>query len=57
MDKKQLLKDLEAADLLNNFCQRSEWARAFEAHARETGRRLTMTCSTCYREVLEWLRK
>lgn len=56
MDKKQLLKDLESAGLVNNFCQRSEWARAFDAYARETGRKLGMGCTTCYREVLQWLR-
>lgn len=57
MDKKQLLADIEAAGLINNFrSDRSEWFRAFEAFNKATGQRREMNCGTCFRDVLAWLR-
>lgn len=56
--KKEILKELGDAGLLQTYEKHPIWKRAFELYWQQTGdTEAKMGCSTCYKKVLEWLRK
>lgn len=56
MDKKEIYRQLEAAGQLNNFSRSDLWRHAFDAYNAANYQKKSMGCTSCYRQVLEWLR-
>ncbi len=58
MDKSTLLNAIVSKGLENTFSKTPEWVSAFEAYKKETkDYQVDPGCGTCYRKVLNWLKK
>ena len=58
MTKLEILKELSDQGLLSSYQKHPTWKKAFELYWQQTGDTdARMGCSTCYKKVLEWLRK
>lgn len=56
--KAQLLRDINLAGLHNTYEKRPEWMAAFEYYWKQTGDyNLKPGCTSCYKKILEWLKK
>lgn len=58
MTKLEILKQLSDAGVMTTYEKHPAWKKAFEFYWKETGDyNLVMGCGTCYRKLLEWLKK
>lgn len=56
MDKTQILAALTASGEINTFRQTDNWTKAFELYNKAHGGHKSMSCGSCYRDVLNWLK-
>lgn len=56
--KAEILKKLSETGQINVFKHSKEWGEAFEAYKKETGDlHIGTKCGSCYRKVLQWLKR
>lgn len=55
MTKKELKEKMQQTGAINN-ANASIWNEAFEMYEKETGQKLSRTCSKCYQKVKKWLK-
>ena len=56
--KGEILKKLGEKHLLSHFKPAPEWVEAFNEYKKATGdEKIGMKCGSCYRKVLEWLKR
>lgn len=57
MSKAEILAELTANGNIARFSRTLTWEKAFDLHNKQPGnKQLNMRCSSCYRDVLAWLR-
>lgn len=57
MDKKHIYDELVKAGLVDSFRNDPLWKQAFDLYTSKKREKLSMSCSLCYRKVLEWLKQ
>lgn len=57
MTKSEILAELTTSGEIGRFSRTTGWSKAFDLHNKQPGnKQLRMSCSSCFRTVLEWLK-
>ena len=56
MDKHQIREDLKARNLFDKTGSRdATWMKAFDLYYKETRRKLSVSCGSCYNTLRNWM--
>lgn len=57
MDKQELYNQMKSNGDIHRFRESPLWKQAFSLYTKHAGGGVSMSCNSCYKKVLKWLKK